>query len=132
VPSTARPVRGAAALRYREYRLLWLGSAASHTGEWAHQVALGWLVLGLTDSAFYVALAGSLRSVPQLLFTLPAGVQADRSDRRAMLGGCQAAAAALALVLGGLAEHAALGLAGGLCLLLSAVVALRLPKVRTL
>src|SRR5262245_1726447 len=74
-----------AALHHREYRLLWLGSAASHTGEWAQQVALGWLVLSLTDSAFCVALAGSLRSVPQRLFTLPAGVLAARSDRRTLL-----------------------------------------------
>ncbi|HEY3082962.1 MAG TPA: MFS transporter [Chloroflexota bacterium] len=95
------PVAGRrwAALAHREYRLLWLGSAASHTGDWMHQVALGWLVLDLTGSAYYLGLAAFARAVPQLALSLPAGVLADRADRRRLLGAGQGAMAALTLLL---------------------------------
>jgi MFS family permease len=48
-------------------------------------VALGWLVLELTNSPFYVGLVSALGSLPILLFTLWGGVLADRVDRRRAL-----------------------------------------------
>ena len=54
----------------------------TQTGQWAQQVATGWLVLDMTGSGFYLGLAGFLRSIPQLFFSIPGGILADRMDRR--------------------------------------------------
>ncbi len=47
-----------------------------------HSAAQGWLVLKLTDSPFYLGLAGTAGSMPILLFTLAGGVAADRFPKR--------------------------------------------------
>ena len=73
-------------LRHRNYRLLWAGTAMTQTGQWAQQVATGWLVLDMTGSGFYLGLAGFLRSIPQLFFSIPGGILADRMDRKKLLG----------------------------------------------
>jgi len=56
-------------------------------------------VLDLTGSAFYLGLAGFLRSIPQLFLSLPAGVLADRMDRGRLLGAAQGFAAVFSLLL---------------------------------
>ena len=89
------------ALAYRDYQLLWLGTFTTQTGQWVQVVAIGWLMLELApiDSGFYLGLAGFLRSVPQLFFSLPAGIMADRVDRRRLLIISQGIAAGLTLFL---------------------------------
>src|SRR5438045_338818 len=62
-------------------------------------VAVGWLVLDMTGSGFYLGLAGFLRSIPQLFLSIPGGVMADRVDRTKLLGVCQASTAVLTLVM---------------------------------
>src|SRR5437773_12184203 len=52
-------------------------------------IAEGWLVLTLTNSPFYVGLVSALSSLGVLLFTLYAGVLADRTDRRRTILSCQ-------------------------------------------
>jgi MFS family permease len=95
----ARWPRSLSSLRHRNYRLLWTGTALTQTGQWAQQVATGWLILDMTDSGFYLGLAGFLRSIPQLFFSIPGGILADRMDRRKLLGTSQAIAAVLTLLL---------------------------------
>jgi MFS family permease len=90
---------GLAALAHRDYRLLWSGSATTQTGNWMQQVAIGWLVFEMTGSGAYLGLAGFLRSIPQLFLSVPAGIMADRTDRRRLLATWQGATAALTLVL---------------------------------
>ena len=84
----------------RNFTIFTLGAFASATGSWIQTVALGWLVLELGDSAFLLGLAGFARMIPVLLLSFPAGVLADRVDRRWLLllsqAGAVAAAAALA------------------------------------
>ena len=89
------------AFAYRDYRLLWIGTFTTQTGQWVQVVAIGWLMLELApvDSGFYLGLAGFLRSVPQLFFSLPAGILADRVDRRRLLVVSQGTAAGLTLFL---------------------------------
>ena len=70
------------AFRYRDFRLMWFGAFTSTTGTWMQQVAEAWVVLELTGSAFYLGLTRFLGELPILLFTLVAGVTADRVDRR--------------------------------------------------
>ena len=108
-PAHDTPPRGAVfgLLRdHRDYRTLWLGTLAAQAGQWILQVALGWLMLDLTDSEFWVGLVGFAGGLPILLFSIPAGVAIDRVDRRKLLVGCQAALTVLAA---GLALLAAFG-----------------------
>lgn len=73
------------ALRHRNFRLFFIGQFVSLAGTWMQVVALGWLVLELTNSPFYVGLVSTLTSLPILLFTLWGGVLADRVHRRRAL-----------------------------------------------
>jgi MFS family permease len=90
------------ALRHRNFRLLWTGQLVSLTGRWMQSVAQGWLVLRLTDSAFYLGLVGFCTFLPILLFALVAGVAADRLPRRRALLWTQGVAMLLALLLAAL------------------------------
>ncbi len=71
-----------AALQHRNFRLFLVGQFISLCGTWMQQVALGWLVLELTNSPFVVGLVTTLGSLPILFFTLYGGVVADRVDKR--------------------------------------------------
>jgi MFS family permease len=73
------------ALRVRNYRLLFQGNAVTSIGFWMQQVALGWLVLDLTNSPFYLGLASFARSFPMLVVSPFGGVLADRVDRRLLI-----------------------------------------------
>ena len=77
------------AFRYRDFRLMWAGAFTSTTGTWMQQVAESWVVLALTNSAFYLGLTAFLGQLPFILFTLIGGVVADRVDRRKILLGSQ-------------------------------------------
>lgn len=90
------------ALRHRDFRLLWMGQCVSLTGTWMQSVAQGWLVLRLTDSAFFLGLIGFCTFLPILLFGLVAGVVADRLPRRQALLWTQGAAMLFALTLAAL------------------------------
>lgn len=86
----AAPERSAArvglgALAHRNFRLFLLGQGISLVGTWMQTVALGWLVLTLTDSPFAVGLNSALRALGVLLFTLYAGIVADRVDKRRLV-----------------------------------------------
>ncbi len=79
--------RIAAALTYRDFRLLWFGALTSSIGTWMQKVAQAWLIVTLTetDSAFFLGLDAFLGELPILLLTLVGGVVADRRDRRHMM-----------------------------------------------
>ena len=70
------------ALSHRNFRLFLFGQGISLIGTWMQSVALGWLVLDITNSPFAVGLTQALRSLGVLLFTLYAGVVVDRVDKR--------------------------------------------------
>ncbi len=120
VSATARPGAGrlfAALVRYRDYRLLWASSVLTQIAQWMLQVSLGWLMLELTDSPFWVGLNGFASGIPFLVVSIPAGALIDRLDRRTLLVACQASALAIGLAL---AILATLGLAQPWHLLLGA------------
>jgi len=79
--------RLAAALHYRDFRVLWFGALTSTIGTWMQKVTQNWLVLTLTGSAsaLYLGLDTFLGEAPILLLTLIGGVIADRRDRRQLL-----------------------------------------------
>jgi MFS family permease len=74
-----------AALHHRDFRIFWIGQLISVTGTWMQSVAQGWLVLQLTGSPFLLGVAVAARSLPVLVLGLPAGVVADRFDRRRII-----------------------------------------------
>ena len=79
--------RIAAALTYRDFRVLWFGAFTSTIGTWMQKVAQNWLVLTIagSSSAFFLGLDSFLGELPILLFTVIGGVVADRRDRRQLL-----------------------------------------------
>jgi len=91
------------ALRNANFRLFWSGNFLSNIGTWMQNVAQGWLVLLLTNSAFWLGVVGFAGSIPFLFFTLFGGVIADRVDKRRLLIVTQTAMMVLAFVLAGLA-----------------------------
>ena len=78
-------ILSAPALRFRDFRFLWISSVFNAVGFQGEQVVLGWLVLELTDSPMLVGTALALRMAPFLLIGLPAGAIADRVNRRDFL-----------------------------------------------
>ena len=73
------------AFRQRDFRIFWLGQLVSVTGTWMQTVAQGWLILLLTGSPFVLGLAAAARSLPVLILVVPAGIVADRFDRRLII-----------------------------------------------
>ena len=73
------------ALRHRNFQLFVGGQFISLIGTWMQTVALGWVVLELTDSPFQVGLVSTLGALPVLLFTLWGGVVADRRNKHRMV-----------------------------------------------
>jgi MFS family permease len=83
---------------YPAFRMLMLGTLASNTAFWMYQVAVGWLALEMTDSPFFVGMAGFAGGIPLLLVSLPAGVIIDRFDRRNVLVAAQVGVMVVAAV----------------------------------
>ena len=86
--------------RHRDFAVFWSGNFLSNIGTWMQTVALGWLVLEITDSAWMVGVNGFVTAAPTLLFTLIGGAIADRVDRRRLMLVMQSGMLALALLLG--------------------------------
>ena len=77
--------RIAAALTYRDFRVIWAGACVSSIGTWMQKLAQSWLVWTITGSPFYLGLDAFMGELPILLFTLVGGVVADRHSRRTIL-----------------------------------------------
>jgi len=80
--------RAFSSLKYRDFRLLWLGSMSEHFGQHMETMAMAWLLKELTDSPYYLGLLGVCRVAPLFLFALLGGVVTDRVDRRKLLMNC--------------------------------------------
>ena len=105
------------ALRHPSYRLFWSGNFLSNVGTWMQNLALGWLVLELTDSPFWLGMVSFTSWTPLLLFTLIGGVIADHADRRRTMVHAQTAMMALAVLLAVLTSAGLINL--GLILVIS-------------
>ncbi|TML00794.1 MAG: MFS transporter [Actinobacteria bacterium] len=96
-------------LRYRNFRLLWVGAFLSNIGTWMQSIALAWFVFLLTRSAFWVSFVTFVNFVPTVLSPI-GGVFTDRLDRKRILFVTQTFMMADAAVLATLAwlHHATL------------------------
>ncbi|MDF1595808.1 MAG: MFS transporter [Acidimicrobiia bacterium] len=68
------------------YRKLLTASVVSNFGDGISTVAYPWLASAVTRDPLQIALVGVATRIPWLVFTLPAGVIADRIDRRKLVG----------------------------------------------
>jgi len=74
-----------AALRYRDFRLLWLGSFVATLGEQMVGVAIGWELYERTGSDLALGLVGLAQVLPVLVLSLPAGNISDVYNRKAIV-----------------------------------------------
>ena len=91
------------ALHHRNYRLFFGGQSISLVGTWMQQIAMGWLVYRLTNSALLLGLVSFSSQIPVFLFASIAGVYADRWNRHRMLVATQTLSMIQALTLAFLA-----------------------------
>lgn len=83
------------AFRHRDYVFLWSSLLAGGSGYWIMITAQGWLVLELTDSAFWVGAVVFCASIPPLFLAPLGGVFADKFDQRRLLLFCRLASVIL-------------------------------------
>ncbi|HEX8747038.1 MAG TPA: MFS transporter [Pyrinomonadaceae bacterium] len=74
-----------AALRHRDFRLLWLGQLISGTGSQMQLVAINWHVYILTKSPLALGIVGLVRVVPIIVCSLVGGVVADAVNRKRLM-----------------------------------------------
>ena len=76
------------------------GETVSMLGTWMQQMAQGWVLAGLTTSAFQLGLVNLASGLPMLALTMYGGVVADRRDKRLILIAVLVAQAMIALGVG--------------------------------
>ena len=91
-----------AALRHRDFRIVWSGTFASNIGTWMQNVLLGAYGYTLTHSETYVGLLFFAQLGPLLILSNVGGVLADIVDRRRLLLWCQLQQLLFSLVLAAL------------------------------
>ncbi len=74
-----------APLRNPIFRAFWIASLVSNFGTWIHEVGAGWLMTSLDPRPEMVAAVRTAMSLPIVFLAIPAGVLADRVDRRHLL-----------------------------------------------
>ncbi|MHB8178649.1 MAG: MFS transporter [Vulcanimicrobiaceae bacterium] len=103
-----------ASLRFRDFRLLWVGLLISNLGTWMQFTAMGYFVAKLASTpaaaALDLGILGACRAVPVLLCSPIAGVVADTLPRRATLFLANLAMALVALALAVLVQFGMLNL----------------------
>jgi MFS family permease len=93
-------------LRFRNYRLFFIGQLVSLIGTWMQTVALGWLVYTITKSPTQIGVITAVQFIPTLIGSMHGGLLADRFDKRRILVGTQSL---LAVQAGALAAFALTG-----------------------
>lgn len=78
-----------AVLRERGFAALWLAQLVSRIGDSVHEIALVWVVYEVTGDPTLIAVVALASFVPNLLFSVPAGVLVDRLNRKYLLVGAE-------------------------------------------
>jgi MFS family permease len=88
------------ALRYRNFRLLWIGLGVSFAGSFMQQAAILWhvsLLVPPDQKALALGMVGLVRFLPIVGFSLLSGTAADVFDRRKLMLVTQLGGAAVAI-----------------------------------
>lgn len=91
----AAPGRSTSLWRNRDYLLLWSGQGISSIGTNVSGFAFPLLILFLTKSPAQAGLIAAMRSIPYLIFSLPAGALLDRWNRKLVMIVCDSGRALL-------------------------------------
>jgi MFS family permease len=75
-------MRALEALGQHQFRLIWYAQIFTSMATWMDQVARGWLIYELTDSALQLGLLRGVQAIPILLLSPLAGSAADRYSRK--------------------------------------------------
>jgi MFS family permease len=105
VPPPVSPSRFVA-LRYRNFRLIWIGLLVSNVGSWMQTAAILWhvsLLVAPDRKGLALGLVGLFRVVPIVVLSLVSGAVADTFDRRRLMLVTQSVMTVLAAVLAWLA-----------------------------
>ncbi len=130
--SARRRVSPFASLRFRDYRYFWSGAFVSNIGTWMQNVGVGWVVYDLAKNgnpSLTLGVINFLNLLPMTLFTLFAGVIADRLDRKRFIIATQVLLMLQAFVLARLTQtnEATIMTIGALVLLGGIVTAFAFP-----
>jgi MFS family permease len=93
------------ALKFRNFRLFFIGQIISVAGTWMQTVAQNWFVWELTKSAGWLGVVNGASAIPYVAFALWGGQIADRHSRRNILVWSQTASMILAFVLAVIATN---------------------------
>jgi MFS family permease len=88
-----------AALRFRDFRLFWIGLFISNVGSWMQATAISWMLYDLTHSPLQLGLNGLFRAAPAIALGIFGGTLADRYDRKRLMLATQITSMLLALAL---------------------------------
>ncbi|MES9684103.1 MFS transporter [Gottfriedia acidiceleris] len=88
------------AFQSKSFNTFMAGSLISRVGDWMDLVALNWAVLQFTNSPIHLGIMNACRLVPTFLLSVPAGIMADRFDRRKLLIWLQVGIMLLTFVIG--------------------------------
>src|SRR5947209_7686412 len=102
-PRARRPI---SLWRNHDFLLLWGGQVVSATGSQVSLLAFPWLILAISGSPAQAGLIAAIRSIPYILFGLPAGALVDRWNRKRVMILCDTGRA---LALGSIPIAFALG-----------------------
>ncbi len=80
------PYQGMSLIRSsRNFRLLFSATAISNLGDGVSALAFPWLATLITRDPALIALVAFASKLPWMLFSIPAGILADRHDRRRLM-----------------------------------------------
>jgi len=80
--SVAHIFRG---LKYRNFRIFFIGQSMSLMGTWMQNIAMSWLVYRMTNSPFMLGLIAFSSQVPSFFLGPLAGVIVDRHDKKKLI-----------------------------------------------
>src|SRR5262245_39974714 len=84
-PSIAPAPTPPSPLQHEAFRAVWIAALASYIGTWVQDAGESWLMTSLSTKPLWVAMLTVSMTVPLFGLLMPAGVLADRFDRRRLL-----------------------------------------------
>ena len=102
-PAVVRHPSALAPLANPAFRGIWIANLLSNVGGWMQSTGAAWEMTSLTPEPIFVALLAAASTLPMFLFCFPAGILADRFDRRLYIIACQVWMMAVAATMAALA-----------------------------
>src|SRR5574344_3124049 len=72
-------------LKYRNFKLYFLGQCVSMVGSWIQQIAMGWLVYRLTGSVTLLGIIVFLSQFPTFIITPFVSILIDKISKKSIL-----------------------------------------------